>query len=172
MRVGIDVTPLLRAPTGIAVCTRLLVEGVRGAGHEVIGLVSGWRRMKTDARELPVPARSSWLPRILNPLFLDTLQWPSLETVLGEVDVFIATNYAIRPSRRARTVALIHDVGRLLHPSLYGRRQVWRARFMVRRCARFADILVVPTESVGREVVELGIATPDRIRVVLWSWFG
>jgi glycosyltransferase involved in cell wall biosynthesis len=169
MRVGIDVTPLLRERTGIAVCTEMLVASAKEAGHEVTGLVSGWRSLRDGLpRDCP-PVRSLWVPRNLNPLFLDVLRWPKVESVLGATDVYVATNYVILPSRAATTVAFIHDVGRLVHPRLYGRRQVMRFRFMMRRCGRYADLLVVPTESVAREIVDLGIATYDRIRVVPWG---
>ena len=168
MRVGIDVTPLLRERTGIAVCTELLVESARQAGNDVVGLVSGWRQLRDGPVALDVPTVRNWVPRTLNPLLMDVLRWPRVETLFGRLDVFVATNYAILPARRATNIALIHDVGRLVHPHLYGKRQVLRTRFMVRRCARFADILMVPTESVAREVVDLGLADVGRIRVVPW----
>jgi glycosyltransferase involved in cell wall biosynthesis len=168
VRVGIDVTPLLRERTGIAVCTELLVECGRQAGHDVIGLVSGWRQLRDGPVALDIPVVRNWVPRILNPIFMDIVRWPAVETLCDRLDVFVATNYAILPARRATNIALVHDVGRLVHPHLYGRRQVLRFRIMVRRCARFADILMVPTESVAREVLDLGLATVDRIRVVPW----
>ncbi|MHC4135480.1 MAG: glycosyltransferase family 4 protein [Planctomycetota bacterium] len=168
MRVGIDVTPLLRERTGIAVCTELLVESARHAGNDVVGLVSGWRQLRDGPVALDIPTVRNWVPRTLNPLLMDVVRWPRVETLFGRLDVFVATNYAILPAGRATNIALIHDVGRLMHPHLYGKRQVLRTRFMVRRCARFADILMVPTESVAREVVDLGLANVDRIRVVPW----
>jgi glycosyltransferase involved in cell wall biosynthesis len=168
VRVGIDVTPLLRERTGIAVCTELLVESARQAGNDVVGLVSGWRQLRDGPPALDVPTVRNWVPRTLNPLLMDVLRWPKLETLFSRLDVFVATNYAILPARRATNIALLHDVGRLVHPHLYGKRQVLRSRLMVRRCARFADILMVPTESVAREVVDLDLADMDRIRVVPW----
>ncbi|MHC4547873.1 MAG: glycosyltransferase family 4 protein [Planctomycetota bacterium] len=168
MRIGIDVTPLLRERSGIAVCTEMLLQSALGNGHEVVGLVSGWRQLHDGPLELGIPVVRSWVPRTLNPFFMDVLRWPKLETLFGRLDVFVATNFAILPARRATNIALLHDVGRLVHPHLYGRRQVIRSRFMVRRCARFADILMVPTESVAHEVVQLGLAGWDRIRVVPW----
>ena len=83
-------------------------------------------------------------------------------------DVYIATNYVMLPSRGTRNVALIHDIGRLTKPHLYNKRQVMRFRFMVRRCSRYADTIVTPTEAVASEIVELGLASQDRIRVVPW----
>jgi len=166
MRVGIDVTPLLRAKTGIGVCTEMVVDCLREAGHDVVGLVGGWRRVSEGAPATPYPLGYNWVPRLLNPLFFDLLAWPRAEMLLGPIDLFVATNYLMLPTRAARRVAILHDVGRLRHPELYGRRQVWRARFTLRRCARLADRIIVPTRAVAAEVAELGLASPDRIDVV------
>ncbi len=166
MRVGIDVTPLLRAKTGIGVCTGMVVECLREAQHEVIGLVGGWRRVVEGAPPTPYPLGYNWVPRLLNPLFFDLLAWPKAESLLGPLDLFVATNYLMLPTRKARRVAILHDVGRLRHPELYGRRQVWRAGFTLRRCARLADRIIVPTMAVATEVEDLGLAGPDRIDIV------
>ena len=146
----------------------MLVTSAKKAGHDVVGLVSGWRELHDGELRIGIPTVRNWLPRLLNPLFMDVLRWPQVETLAGPADVFVATNYASLPARRATNVALLHDVGRLVHPHLYTRRQVVRNTLMVRRCARFADLLMVPTESVALEIVELKLAPRDRIHVVPW----
>jgi len=144
----------------------MLVRSARESGDEVVGLVSGYRRLGNGRPDLGVECRANWVPRLMNPLFFDLLRWPSLEALLGPIDVFIATNFLLPPARRATSLAYIHDVGRLTRPDLYTTRQVWRARILMRRCARNADLFVVPTEAVAREVVELGLVSRERIHVV------
>jgi len=147
----------------------MIVEGARAAGHEVVGLVSGWRTLRDSLPSEAPEVRANWVPRVLNPFFMDVLRWPSVESLLGPTDIFVATNYCMPPARRASSLALLHDVGRLSRPELYNKRQVMRARFMARRCARFADLLVVPTEAIAREVVDVGLASARRVRVVPWG---
>jgi glycosyltransferase involved in cell wall biosynthesis len=86
----------------------------------------------------------------------------------GPLDAFVATNHILGPSRRAKNVVLVHDVGRLRYPELYGFRQVLRMRCMFRRIRRFAHHVVVPTAAMAREVVEIGVAPRERISVVPW----
>ena len=43
-----------------------------------------------DANDVPVPVARNWVPRTLNPLFLDVLKWPRIETLMGDVDVYVA----------------------------------------------------------------------------------
>jgi len=166
VRIGLDATPLLRPRTGIGVFTDMLVLHARESGDEVVGLVSGYKRWSDGRPDLGLEVHENWVPRAMNPVFFDLLRWPKLEDFLGRIDMFIATNYLLPPARRAAAVAYIHDVGRLTHPELYGRRQVWRARILVRRCARNADLLVVPTEAVAREVAALGLVPRERMHVV------
>ena len=168
VRVGIDVTPLLRQRTGIAVCTELVLGLVKAAGHEPIGLASGYRTLDGKMPDLGMPVRRNWVPWLAERLFTDLLRRPTVEDLVGRVDAYIATNHVVLPARRARNIALVHDVGRLTHPHLYGSRQVWRFRHLARRLARFADTFVVPTEAVAGELVGLGIGTRDRIHVVPW----
>jgi glycosyltransferase involved in cell wall biosynthesis len=168
VRVGIDVTPLLRQRTGIAVCTELLLGLVKAAGHEPVGLLSGYRTLDGKVPDLGIPLRRNWVPWLADRLFTDLLRRPTVEDMLGRVGAYIATNHVVLPARSARNIALVHDVGRLTHPHLYGSRQVWRFQILARRLARFADTIVVPTEAVARELVGLGISARDRIHVVPW----
>jgi glycosyltransferase involved in cell wall biosynthesis len=168
LRVGIDVTPLLRQRTGIAVCTELVLDLVKAAGHQPVGLASGYRTLEGKVRGLGVPVRRNWLPWLADRLLVDFLGRPYVEDLVGRVDAYIATNHVVFPARRARNIALVHDVGRLLHPHLYGPRQVWRFRHLAGRLKRFADTFVVPTEAVAQEMIGLGIGTRERIRVVPW----
>jgi alpha-1,3-rhamnosyl/mannosyltransferase len=167
MRVGVDVTPLLRAKTGIGVFTEMLVRNVIAGGDEVVGLVSGYRLLQKEATTLGIPLAKNWVPRDLNPIFMDILRWPRVETLFGRTDAYFATNHLILPSDRCTNVAFVHDVGRLAQPQLYNPRQVWRFRRGILRCARFADFLIAPTEAVASEIIRLGIAPGHRIRVVL-----
>jgi len=162
MRVGIDATPLARCPSGVARVTQALADGLREAGHDVRGLVSGWH----SRRDLGLRVHANRVPRPLNPLFFDLLRWPRVETFLGDIDVFVATNYVLPPTRRAASVAFVHDVGRLVRPELFGRRQVTRFRFQARRIGRNADLIVVPSRSVAADVTALGLAPSDRVHVL------
>jgi glycosyltransferase involved in cell wall biosynthesis len=161
-----DLTPLIKRRTGIAVCTQELFLATREAGHAVVGLVGGWFALHEKTAHLRVPLARNWVPSFLNPLFLDRLGWPAAETLLGQVDAYVATNYNILPARRAVNVAIIHDVGRLTHPGFFGRRQVIRFGYQVRRCARLAEVIVVPSQAVADEILALGLAEASRIEVM------
>jgi len=166
VRIGFDLTPWFHPHTGIGLCTREVVAGARAAGHEVTGLVSAWRRRADPPGEALPPVARLWTPRMLTPLLFDGLGWPTVESKLGRLDRYVATNYILPPAREARCLALVHDLGPLTHPHLYRHRRVARFRTAIRRCARHAALLVAPSEATVAEIVRVGLAPEGRIRVL------
>ncbi|HEY6231271.1 MAG TPA: glycosyltransferase, partial [Pyrinomonadaceae bacterium] len=71
-----------------------------------------------------------------------------------QLDLFHGTNYDVPLRRHCATVLTIHDLSQLLYPETHPRRSVNRARRRLPLMARTADAIVVPTETVRREVME------------------
>jgi len=71
-----------------------------------------------------------------------------------KLDLFHGTNYDVPLRRHCATVLTIHDLSQLLHPETHPRRSVSRARRRLPLMARMADAIIVPTETVRREVLE------------------
>ncbi len=165
MRLGLDVTPLLRPRTGIGVFTAMLVRHAEQAGAEVAGLVSPFRRGRLSNGNA-VRSAPCWVPGPLAGLCFDYLRWPTVETFLGPVDAYLATNFILPPCRDAVGAAYLHDLGPLVMPQHYRPRQ--RARFerRVRSCCRSARVLMTPTRAVADELIDLGLAPRERIVVV------
>ena len=112
LQVGIDVTPLLGAHTGIAVFTAALTDALR-ALDEPPALVPYVLSRRTGAlpqraTRLAVPAR----------IALDVwahVSWPRERRALGGVDVVHGTNYIAPPTGRP-TVISVHDCSLITHP--------------------------------------------------------
>jgi glycosyltransferase involved in cell wall biosynthesis len=68
------------------------------------------------------------------------------------LQLFHGTNYDVPLWGAATTVLTVHDLSLLLHPETHERRRVRRARRRLPLMARKAHALIVPTESVRREV--------------------
>jgi len=71
-----------------------------------------------------------------------------------KLDLFHGTNYDVPLRHHCATVLTIHDLSQLLHPETHPRRSVNRARRRLPLMARTADAIIVPTETVRREVLE------------------
>jgi hypothetical protein len=71
-----------------------------------------------------------------------------------------------RPSRRARVVATIHDLSFEHLPETFNRRSWMQLRLTVRRTAREAAHLIVPSEYTRRDICETYGIAPARVSVV------
>ena len=75
------------------------------------------------------------------------------------IELFHGTNYDVPPWRQCATVLTIHDLSLLIHPETHEKRRVSRSRRRLPLMARAANAVIVPTESVRREVCEhLGLS--------------
>ena len=75
------------------------------------------------------------------------------------IGLFHGTNYDVPPWRQCATVLTIHDLSLLIHPETHEKRRVSRFRRRLPLMTRAANAVIVPTESVRREVCEhLGLS--------------
>ncbi len=75
------------------------------------------------------------------------------------IELFHGTNFDVPPWRQCPTVLTIHDLSLLIHPETHEKRRVSRSRRRLPLMARAATLVIVPTESVRREVCQhLGLS--------------
>ena len=75
------------------------------------------------------------------------------------IDLFHGTNYDVPLWRGCATVLTIHDLSFLIHPETHEKRRVSRSRRRLPLMARTANLVIVPSESVRREVCQhLGLS--------------
>ncbi len=119
MRVAIDVTPLLGAPTGVSQSLRGLLGGLEGAtsGVEVLPYVLSGRA----ARHGPVTVHGLAAIALPLPAGLTIRAWgrldrPRADRWLAGADVVHGSNFVVPPMRRPPTTATIHDCWCARHP--------------------------------------------------------
>lgn len=75
------------------------------------------------------------------------------------IKLFHGTNYDVPPWRQCATVLTVHDLSLLIHPETHEKRRVSRSRRRLPLMTRAANAVIVPTESMRREVCEhLGLS--------------
>jgi len=62
-----------------------------------------------------------------------------------------------------RQVATLHDLTPLLFPSMHPLHRVWANRILTRRTLKRTNRIIVPSRATGRDLVEAGLASNDRI---------
>jgi glycosyltransferase involved in cell wall biosynthesis len=145
VRVGYDAAPLLDAPTGVGRYAGELAAELALRGVEVVRFAVSWGAPRTkDVRRWRVPARAAraaWR------------RWdrPRIERLTGPVDLVHATNFVLPALGTTPGVVTVHDL------SFY-REDTWpgghRLRDLVPWSVERASKVLVPTQAIGREVVE------------------
>jgi glycosyltransferase involved in cell wall biosynthesis len=159
LHVGIDVTSLLGANTGIAAFTAALTDALRKLDEPpalvpyVLSRRSG--ALPQHATRLAVPARVAlalWAH----------VPWPRERRALGRVDVVHGTNYVAPPTGQP-TVISVHDCALITHPE-WVNPTVRRFVPVIRRLVRAGAWVHTPTSHVAREASAL-LGT-SRVRAV------
>lgn len=167
MRVAVDVTPLLGAPTGVSQSLRGLLGGLAATQPdvEVVPYVVSGRALRDRgpvveglrARTLPLPAGlviRAW----------GRLDRPTADRWLGSADVVHGSNFVAPPMRRRPTTATIHDCWCARHPQRCAP-DVAAVPASVRRSIARGTWLHVTTEHGADEVAEV-YGARERVVVV------
>ena len=167
MRIGIDVSPLTAQRTGVGNYCFYLLKHLLGLGtdHGFVGFSSGRGPIdlgvlngRLPNRHIPVPTRllyKSW----------EWLKAPAIDTLLGPLDVYHATNYFTPPAKKARRVVTIHDLSFLAIPELSSPRIVGPFSKNMRRFAHEADAIMAYSQATKGDIVRFLEVDPRRITV-------
>src|SRR5580704_8193226 len=97
---------------------------------------------------------------------MNEVGFPPLDWLIGEADIFHATNLLRRAPRRARLTATIHDLTCWLMPGVHTPGNVKADREFADRILKHADGLIAVSENTRQDAIRmLGIA-PERIRTI------
>lgn len=163
MRIGFDGRSLQEEySSGIGEYTRNLYEALFPllSGHEVVVFFNKFHPS--------APQRHAWMSlthvrvqrfRIPNKLFhaaQSALKWPTMDRVLGGLDVFFAPNWQFMSfSPRVRLVTVVHDVSFLHDPHFFSRKgRAWHALVQPEWMMRRSDAIVTVSEHTRDDVVE------------------
>jgi glycosyltransferase involved in cell wall biosynthesis len=167
MRVAFDMGIPLIHPTGVSRYVAELANALQRLDVELRPFIVSFR-----AREVNPAFVHARVPARLVQLAWRTVGHPVIERLVGAVDVVHGTNFVLPPARSAKGVVTIHDVafrrrdGHVRSPRLAAL-SPWSVRN--------ADAVVVPTQTIADEVVEVYGALPEQTVVtyegVAPSWF-
>ncbi len=165
VRVGYDVSPITKARSGVGNYTYFLLKHLMmGSENCEFRLFSSGRRMidhegldrHVSHRHVPLPTR------VLYRMW-ETLSWPNVDSLVGGCDVFHATNFFLPPTRKARTVVTIHDLGFLAVPQYSSPKIVKPFSKGINRFCRDADAIMVYSESTKRDILRFCDPDPEKI---------
>lgn len=157
LRVAIDATPLIGNRTGIGQFTAGLIDALHGQGGiDAVEFAMTWRGRAPGARPLPARAARALWRRV---------DWPPIEWWTGRVDVVHGTNYVVPPTRRAATIASVHDLTSVRFPHLCNA-DTLEYPGLVRRALRRGAHVHCDSRFIADEVIDWSGCDPTIIHVI------
>jgi glycosyltransferase involved in cell wall biosynthesis len=161
LRILIDYRPALRERTGVGEYFHELARALAQGPDEIVLFSSSWKD-RIDVRDIPKAcAVDRRVPvRLLN-LAWHRLEWPPVDLLgAGPVDIAHSPHPLLLPARDAAQAVTIHDLDFLRHPERTHREVRRDYPALARAHAARADLVVVPSPFVGRDVAStFGIDT-------------
>jgi len=171
--IAIDVTSYLASRTGVGVCVGELVKALLASpGEDRFKLCAVSARREASAtlcRSFPAVDGKicvRHLPlRFLSPL-VDRSPWPKVETLFGDdADVFHASPFLVPASKKTAMVVTVYDLTPIRFPGFHLRSNLFTIRQLLRRLER-VDLVMVLSDSTGRDLEEFGLVPRHRVRVI------
>ena len=179
MIVGFDGKPLLMQKTGIGKYTDRLLASLLALDQEFSCRVhlpfsleqrGAVAKGQATALRKQYPSRvdfvSSHFPPKLRRWIWRSSNFMPMERIVGEIDLFHATNLVMPPLRRAKGVFTVYDLTFMLFPEYHVKGMHSFARDTKKYVDR-SDCLIAISEHTKRDVVEHLHIPPERVRVTL-----
>lgn len=167
MRIGIDIS-VLNDPqrTGIAVYVYELVSALLRHNQKdqfflfaisplkavkVIESLEFKKYKNVEIKIIKIPAR------LFRRIFLlwQGLNWPPIDWLVKDIDVFHSFNWYLPPKSKLKIVATVFDLTALLFPGLHHDRTVQLDRIRFERIRRYADLVLTISDNSKKDFLRL-----------------
>jgi len=169
--VAVDATALLGRRSGVGVAVAGLLGALAAGPHRVVGYGitgTGWRRLPALLPPGVAPAGGKPLPAGALLALWSHLDLPTVESLVGPVDVVHGANFVVPPARRAARLVTVHDLTPVRFPELVTPASRRYPTLIARAVAGGAHVHT-PSAFVAGEVVEYFDTDPDRVHVIAWG---
>jgi glycosyltransferase involved in cell wall biosynthesis len=165
LRVAVDATSLLGAPTGVGTFTSCLLSSLEADRTlEVSSFAISWRTRHELGSKVPEGISTKQRAMPARPL---TMLWSrtnflKAEDFVGNVDVVHGTNFTVPPTKRAGEVVTVHDLTFFRYPELC-QSDTLRYPSLIARALRRGAIIHTPSNFVAEEVRDAFKTKPSQV---------
>ena len=167
MKIAIDGVPLGVIRTGVGHYTFEIASGIAAAHPEDDFELVSHIPFISDGLANDSPKNLRYIQQPVNAL---TKHWWTIGLPIylrhNSIDLFHGTNYEVPLWSRCPTILTIHDLSLFLYPETHEQRRVKRARRRLPTMARLATRIIVPTESVKRDVCAQLPVPDEKVTVI------
>lgn len=175
MKIGIDISQLAYANTGVANYLHRLIENILEADgqNEYVLFFSSLRRgmKRSDFRVRNADAkfriRRCFFPPKLLDLIWNRLHVLPLEWLAGDVDVFITSDWTEPPARRAKKTTILYDLIVCKYPEETDKLIVETQLRKLEWVKKESDMVICISESTKKDAEEILGIDKKKLKVVL-----
>ncbi|MBI4548506.1 MAG: glycosyltransferase family 4 protein [Ignavibacteriae bacterium] len=171
MIIAFDVSHIRLHRAGLGRFSTLILRGLLSADHERHYLLHGWSADLDEATirsflQSNVRLSIAHVPRVFKRLYWNVLRTPKLETFIGPFDVFYSAEPLLPPLGKKRSIITFHDLAFKKFPQFFAERAVRKWNVLFQRAAEHADVIIVPSVSTHKDLMELMSVPQEKIHVV------
>jgi glycosyltransferase involved in cell wall biosynthesis len=171
MKIGIDVSSLLKDRSGIGTYSYNLIKNIFKIDTENEYRLLSYS-LKESLKECPSfdnPNVKSYHYRIPGKLLLKAWQWfdfPPVDAFLGKIDIFHSTNFLVIPQYKGKKIVTFHDMYFLIEPRHTER---FGGKYFLKTLpekVKGVDRVIAVSENTKQDAMRFLGVTEERIRVI------
>jgi hypothetical protein len=172
MKIGIDISQLAYANTGVANYLRSLVENLLATDkeNEYVLFYSSLRRnfqfsIFNFHSNPNVSIRQFKFPPTLLDLLWNKLHILPVENLIGDVDIFISSDWTEPPTKKAKKATILYDLIIYKSPKETARKIIETQKRKLYWTKKECDVILCISESTKRDAVELLGISEEKLQV-------
>lgn len=173
MKIGIDVSQIAYEGTGVSVFLRKLTEGLLKSDgkNEYVLFFSSLRRdfqfsIFNFKSNLNVQVKKFKFPPFLLDLLWNKLHILPIEWLIGDVDLFITSDWTEPPVVKAKKATILYDIIVYKYPSETDKKIIEVQKRKLRWVKKESKIIFCISESTKKDAMEVLGIEKDRLRVI------
>ena len=175
MRIGIDISQVAYGNTGVSnYLSNLVRELVKSEKHEYVLFFSSLRRdIKESIRQLTdkntnqrVKIKKYKLPPVFLDLLWNRLHIAPIEWFIGDVDVFITSDWTEPPVKKAKKATIIYDLIIYKHPGETDQKIVSVQKRKLNWVKKESNIVFCISKSSRNDAIDILGLDPDKVKVI------
>jgi glycosyltransferase involved in cell wall biosynthesis len=174
MRIGIDISQVAYEGTGVANLLSKLVEHLLKVDkeNEYILFFSSLRKktqnskLKSQKYNSKVKIREFKFPPLVLDILWNRLHIVPIEWLIGDVDVFITSDWTEPPARRVKKATILYDLAVYKYPQETDKKIVATQKRKLRWVKKESDIIFCISEATKKDAMEILGIEEERLRVI------
>ncbi len=177
MRIGIDISQTAYKNTGVANYLNSLVEHLldQDKENEYVLFYSSLRRplpvneltsLRVNGLNSKVKIKAFKFPPLALHLLWNKLHIAPIEWFIGDVDVFITSDWTEPPTKKAKKATILYDLIVYKYPNETDKKIISTQKAKIRWVKKESDLVFTISESSKKDIIEILDIEESKIRVI------